>query len=73
MLQKEVVQVHCEGPLVVLRIGSSEIKMEHETAIQLSTWLRVKGKKAKVAAGDTSRHWTVIGNLHAVEGGERPW
>lgn len=73
MLQKERIEVRTEGQLVVLQIGNTELKMEHETAIQLSTWLRVKGKKAKTLAGDNSRHWTVIGNLQAVEAGERPW
>jgi hypothetical protein len=58
---------------VVLRVGNAELRMEHETAIQLSTWLRVRGKEAKRIAGDASRHWTVIGNLEAVEAGERPW
>lgn len=73
LLQRQLVEVRTEGTLVVLKIGSSEIRMEYETAIQVSTWLRVKGKKAKAAAGDTSRHWTVIGNLEAVEAGEKPW
>jgi hypothetical protein len=48
--------------------------MEHETAIQLSTWLRVRGKEAKRIAGDESRHWTIIGNLRDVlQPGGRPW
>lgn len=73
ILRKQRIEVACEGQLVVLRIGNAEMKMEHETAIQLSTWLRVRGKEAKRIAGDASRHWTVIGNLTAVEHGERPW
>ena len=73
LLKRQRIDVSAEGPLVVLRIGNAEMKMEHETAIQLSTWLRVRGKEAKKNAGDASRHWTVIGNLEAVEGGERPW
>lgn len=73
ILRKQRIEVAAEGPLVVLRIGNAEMKMEHETALQLSTWLRVRGKEAKRVAGDTSRHWTIIGNLTAVEHGERPW
>lgn len=49
------------------------MKMEYETAIQLSTWLRVRGKEAKRNAGDVSRHWTVIGRLGDVMQGGRPW
>lgn len=73
LLQKQRIEVRTEGQLVVLQIGNTELRMEHETAIQLSTWLRVRGKEAKRTAGDASRHWTVIGNLEAVEAGERPW
>lgn len=73
LLQQAQTSVTLEGELVVLKIGNLEIKMEGETAIQLSTWLRVKGKLSKRIAGDTSRHWTVIGKLDAVEAGERPW
>jgi len=73
LLQRQRIEVRTEGELVVLQIGNAELRMEHETAIQLSTWLRVRGKEAKRVAGDASRHWTVIGNLEAVEGGERPW
>lgn len=73
LLQKQRIEVISEGPLVVLRIGNAEMKMEHETAIQLSTWLRVRGKEAKRMAGDNSRHWSVVGNLGAVIAGEKPW
>jgi len=73
LLRRQRVEVLTEGPLVVLKVGNAEMRMEYETAIQLSTWLRVRGKEAKRLAGDTSRHWSVIGNLAAVEQGERPW
>ena len=59
--------------MVVFAVGNSVMKMEYETAIQLSTWLRVRGKEAKRNAGDDSRHWSVIGNLSAVEQGAPPW
>jgi hypothetical protein len=73
LLQRQRIEVRTEGQLVVLRVGNAELRMEHETAIQLSTWLRVRGKEAKRIAGDASRHWTGIGHLEAVEAGERPW
>lgn len=73
LLQKQRIEVKCEGELVALIVGNSEMKMDYETAIQLSTWLRVRGKEAKRNAGDISRHWAVIGRLTAVEAGERPW
>ena len=73
MLNKQQVSVSAEGQVVMLKIGNTEIKMEYETAIQLSTWLRVKGKEAKANAGDHSRKWSVIGNLQNVLHGGRPW
>ena len=73
LLQKQRIEVRAEGELVVLQIGNATMKMDYETAIQLSTWMRVKGKEAKRIAGDSSRRWYVVGNLAAVEAGERPW
>lgn len=73
LLARQRLAVSAEGPLVTLKAGNVEIKMEYETAIQLSTWLRVRGKEAKRFAGDDSRRWHIIGNLTAVEAGERPW
>lgn len=72
LLQKQRIEVATEGELVVLRIGNAEMKMDHATALQLSTWMRVRGKEAQRIAGAVS-HWSVIGNLTAVEAGERPW
>lgn len=73
LLKKQRVGVHIDGELVVLTVGNAELKMDYETAIQLSTWMRVKGKEAKRIAGDNSRHWTLIGQLSALEAGEKPW
>lgn len=73
LLQRQRIEVAADGELVLLRIGNAEMRMEYETAIQLSTWLRVRGKEAKRLAGDTSRHWTVIGKLADIEAGGRPW
>jgi hypothetical protein len=73
LLKKQRVEVRTEGELVVLAVGNAELKMDYETAIQVSTWLRVRGKEAKRNAGDVSRHWTVIGRLDDVTAGGRPW
>jgi hypothetical protein len=73
LFEKKRIEVKVEGEIVNLKLGNVEVKLDHETAIQLSTWLRVGGKQAKRAAGDTSRKWMVIGNLTAVQNGERPW
>lgn len=73
LLQKQRIEVRAEGETVLLKIGNAEMRMDYEAAIQLSTWLRVRGKEAKRNAGDHSRRWMVIGNLAAVEAGERPW
>jgi len=73
LLTKQNVQVYTDGITVVLKVGRSELKMGYEDAIKISTWMRVQGKAAKARAGDHSRHWSVVGNLTAVEHGEAPW
>lgn len=65
--------VRAEGEVVVLRIGNTDIRMDYETALTLSTWMRVRSKEAKRAAGDNSRKWSVVGKLSMIEAGERPW
>lgn len=67
LLSRQRISVHSEGELVVLRVGNADIRMPYETAIQLSTWLRVRGKEAKRLAGDTSRHWSIIGVLDGLK------
>lgn len=74
LFKPQRIEVSSEGVLVVLKFGNVEIKLDHETAIKLSTWLRVRGKEAKRRAGDTSRHWTVIGVLDDLNAGRKdPW
>lgn len=63
LLSRQRMSVSVEGEFVVLEIGNATIKMPYEAAIQLSQWLRVRGKEAKRKAGDTSRHWSAIGML----------
>ena len=73
LMQKRRIAVRAEGELVVLQIGNAEMKFDHETAIQLSTWMRIRGKEAKRLAGDNSRHWSVVGKLADISAGGRPW
>ena len=63
LLRRERIAVDVEGDLVTMRLGNVEVKLPYETALTLSQWLRVRGKQAKRAAGDTSRHWSVVGVL----------
>ena len=63
LLSRQRIEVRAQGDMVVLSIGNSDITMPYEAAIQLSQWLRVRGKEAKRTAGDMSRHWSVIGTL----------
>jgi hypothetical protein len=63
LLSRQHMSVATEGELVALTIGNATIKMPYETAIQLSQWLRVRGKEAKRMAGDSSRHWSAIAVL----------
>jgi hypothetical protein len=73
LLKPARIEVYIDGTLVVLKVGNAEMKMDYETALQLSTWMRVRGKEAKRVAGDDKRHWSVIGKLDAVMHGEKPW
>lgn len=63
LLSRQRMSVEARGDLVRLSIGNADIDMPYETAIQLSQWLRVRGKEAKRQAGDMSRHWSAIALL----------
>ncbi len=67
LLSKQRMSVEIEGDLVKLTIGNSDIRMPYETALQLSQWLRVRGKEAKRRAGDVSRHWSAIALLDGLK------
>lgn len=68
LLSRQHIAVDTEGDLVTLTFGSSTVKMPYETALQLSQWLRVRGKEAKRRAGDQSRHWSVIASIDGLRG-----
>lgn len=73
LLKPSAVSVSDEGVLVAVNIAGQTIRMGYEDALRLSTWIRVHAKKAKARAGDNSRHWSVIGNLEAVDAGANPF
>jgi hypothetical protein len=60
LLSRQRIAVDVRGELVRMTIGNVHIDMPYETAIQLSQWLRVRGKEAKRTAGDMSRHWSAV-------------
>ena len=67
LLSRQRIAVDIEGEMVLLTIGNADIRMPYETAIQLSQWLRVRGKEAKRRAGDMSRHWSAIAVLDGLK------
>lgn len=67
LLSRQRISVEIEGELVKLIIGNATIRMPYETALQLSQFLRVRGKQAKKLAGDNSRHWSAVGYLEGLE------
>lgn len=67
LLSRQRISVAAEGDMVKLTIGNADIRMPYETAIQLSQWLRVRGKEAKRNAGDMSRHWSAIAVLDGLK------
>jgi hypothetical protein len=67
LLKRQRIAVECDGELVKLHVGNSTLTMDYETAIQMSQWLRFRGKEAKRNAGDVSRHWSALGLLDDLE------
>lgn len=64
LLKQERVAVHAEGEMVVMQFGNTTIKTHYTSAFQISQMIRLHAKVAKRTAGDTSRHWSVLGILH---------
>lgn len=64
LLQQARVRVRAEGEMVVMEFGNTVIKTHYESALQISQLIRLKAKEAKRTAGDTKRHWSVMGTLH---------
>lgn len=64
LLTPQTVVVSDEGEVVVFKVGNSELRMHYESALQISQLIRCHAKRAKDRAGDKSRHWSAIANLH---------
>jgi len=73
LLKPDTVSVRAEGELVVVNIGNIELKIGYEDSLKLAQWIRHQAKQAKRNAGDMSRHWSVVGNLTAIEHGSNPF
>lgn len=67
LLSRQRMSVDTEGDMIKLTIGNADIRMPYETALQLSQWLRVRGKEAKRRAGDMSRHWSAVALLDGLK------
>jgi len=64
-LAAKALRVTQEGALVALTINRTTARMPYQAALQLSQWLRVRGKEARNAAGE-SAHWSQIVTGEAV-------
>lgn len=63
LMQAHRVVVESEFDNVVLHLGNVTVKLNYVDALNLSQWIRVRAKEAKLFAGDTSRHWSAVGVL----------
>lgn len=63
LLKQERITIKSEADLVVMHFGNVTVKVPYETAFTLSQWIRMRAKEAKKFAGDTKRHWSIIGIL----------
>ena len=63
LLVPEDLAVSDVGQNVELRIGNSVLTFDYESALKISQLLRLHAKRAKLRAGDTSRHWSTVGIL----------
>lgn len=55
--------VFTQGRIVSIKIGGNVITLHFESALKVSQWIRLRAKEAKRIAGDTERHWSIIGNF----------
>ena len=52
-----------EGVDVVVTLGHKAVRMDYQTALKLSAFLRHSGRLAKRRAGDQARNFTVFADL----------
>lgn len=55
--------VRVEGTVVVMTIGKKNCRMDYDTALKLSAFLRNGGRQAKRNAGDGAMKFTVYADL----------
>jgi len=67
LLTPQKIEVFSRGEVVVLKIGNTELGMHYEDALRISQFIRLRAKEAKTLAGDTSRHWSAVGNLEGIK------
>lgn len=63
ILKRTPYGTHVDGVDVVLTVGDKALRMDYQTALQISAFLRHCARRAKHAAGDSSRSWTVVADL----------
>jgi hypothetical protein len=62
-MTKQRIAVSADHDVVVMELGNVGVRLPYAVALQLSQWLRIRGKEAKKNAGDVRRHWSAIGIL----------
>lgn len=60
-------KIQCDGERVILTLGDLTTGIHFVDALKISQWLRAGGKKAKLYAGDTSKHLNALGMLTDAE------
>lgn len=60
-LKRHDIQVGLRGQIVTITIKGTTIEMPYDSARAFAQWLRVRGKEAKVAAGEAA-HWSTFVN-----------
>lgn len=59
LLRPRGLNVDTDGQLVVVTFGRTTLKLPYPAARTLAQWMRVRGKEAKLNAGE-HRHWSEI-------------
>lgn len=65
-LAKKNISVLARGQVVHVRIRHTEIGLPYGAASKVAQWIRIHGKIARNAAGETT-HWSQLVSRHALE------
>lgn len=63
ILRQTAYGTRVEGTIVVMTVGAKNCRMDYDTALKLSAFLRHSGRIAKRNAGDHSKKFTVFADL----------